>query len=468
MGWGKAAIGIWLCSSAAVWAEPVSREQAEAMRLALGLAAPMALASPPIQSPPLLPGPARAEFADLQAALTQVAILSGANDQLALIKAQQGPALYLRGGQTTLPELARMLKLQGDDALTFRDGAYHLSRPLIVWSDAALSILPGEELVMDRAAGAFLISFGDLRLQGGHLSGAGAAPTASPDFAPFVLVAGQGTLWAEGAEFSALGLTGTRLFGGVTVMTQGLTAPKAPVHLLGNQFHAVGKLALIGTDKARVQGNALSGPLLLDGGQGALLLDNDIRPDFGTGLRITGGATASRVQGNLVQGAATGILVDRGAVGLIITGNMVLGNTGDGIRLSRGTCAQVAGNLVQGNAAVGLRLNDQIAASVTGNAFLDNGTAAIDLSGQSIEGGTTRLEANLIAGNREGLRGAGIGSVLMLANRTQDQLPRLFGGEFAAHLPAYLTETQKGEGQSFLITAAGGAAQAAPDCQGGM
>lgn len=417
---------------------------------------------------PLLPGTARVDLADLQAAMTQLTILSGANDHLAVLQAQTRDAIYVRAGQITLPELARALDAAGQDGLVLRNGTYLLSRPLVVWSDAALRLGQGEALVMDRSSGAFLMSFGDLVIEGASLSSTGDDPLPqSPDFSPFVLVAGQGTFRAEAAEFHDLGMPGTRLFGGVSVMTQGLLAAPVPVQIADNHFDQIGKLALIGADGARVVGNRIAASLLLDGGQGQLVQDNDIAPGAsGVGLRVTGAAKALRLQGNLVQGSAsTGILVDRGVTGLTLLGNMVLGNAGDGISLSRVSCVSVQGNLSQGNGGVGLRLKDQNGLVVAGNALLDNGAAGLELSDQSATAGTARLEQNLIAGNREGLRGAGIGAVLLLANQTRDQLPRLFAGEFAAYQAAYLTETQMRDGQTFLISPTDGPG---PACEGAM
>jgi hypothetical protein len=467
---GIIALALILASGPALAEAPalLTADQAAQRMRDLGLPALAALDLPPPQPAPMAQGSAHVEMADLQAALTQLAILSGANDHLPLIKAQQGPAIYLRQGQTTLPELAELLASEGQDGLQLQNGRYHLTRPLIIWSDASLA-LRDESLDIDRAAGAFVISFGDLRIDAARLAGTASINNAAPDFAPFLLVAGQGTLWINTAQFHNLGMADTKLFAGITVMTRGLIGAKAPVAVLDSEFQGVARLALIGTDHARIERNRLDGMLLIEAGQDQLILSNDIRPKTGTGIRITDKAKDVILQANLVQqGTATGIASDRGSAGLVLRANLVAGNAGDGISLSQSPCARVSGNLVLANGAVGLRLQAQTGLRAEHNAFLDNGTAAIDLRGQTAITGTTLLAHNLISGNREGLRGAGIGSVLLTANRLEDQLPRLFGGEFASHLPAYLTQTQQGDGGEFRIALSSATSPADTICKKAM
>ncbi len=396
------------------------------------------------------------EGGNVQLALTQLAIMAGANGQLAVVRAQGGDtsALILRQGSATLAAMA-----DGADPAVFalRDGSYHLDRPLIIWSGAELKIGPDETLVMNQNAGAFIISFGSLTIDGANVRSYGTANPAAPEFRPFVLSAGQGVLRATRSTFTGLGMAESLLFGGVAVASPGLIRPKTAVVVAGNRFDDVARLSFVMTDGAQVVNNHLggaAGSIILAGGLGGRIEANDVHPAAArSGIRITNGATGTVVASNLVaNGRGTGILVDRSTADVTLDGNIVLSNGGDGMSLSQAACARVINNMIVGNGAVGLRLQDAAGADVAGNAILGNGTVGFDLqSGKDRLAGGTTLSDNVVAQNGQGLRGQHIGHVVLHNNTLQDQLPRLFGGDFVPYLPGYLTATQHEDQETFVI-----------------
>lgn len=428
----------------------------------------------PQQVLPMPQGNAVGEVGNLQIALTQLAILAGANGQMSLIRAQnaQSEALIVRQGSVTLADLADQMASLETPVLIERDGVFYLDRPLVVWSDAGLTIGPGETLVLNRTAGAFLMSFGSLSIQQAAVRAEGAPNIGAPEFRPFVLVAGQGTLNATGSDFSDLGIATATLFGGLTVATPGLIRPEFPSAVIDNRFQDISRVSLIMADGGQMIGNQLQGSqgaIVVSGGQDVAVMSNDLHPGAASsGIRVTDGARGTVVAANIVIGGdKNGILIDRNVVGITLENNLLMQNGADGISLSRVNCARIRNNLVVQNRAVGVQLFDSAGVEVTGNGVLLNGVAGIDIQAKGQTGGTL-VAQNVLARNGEGLRGTGIGQVTLQENALRDQLPRLFGGDFTAYLPGYLKVSEQDKGDTFVINAVVDAAgKSGATCQEG-
>jgi Periplasmic copper-binding protein (NosD) len=388
----------------------------------------------------------------VQLAMTQLAIDAGTNDMLGVMRAQQdGQAIYVTAGSVTLADIAA-----ADDGLKAMNGVYHLTQPLIIWSDAALVIAPGEALVMDRAAGAFVLSFGGVTVTEANIRGEGAAPAGSPDFAPFVLVAGRGWIEAVKSEFANLGIAETTLFSGFAVVTRGLLRPDRATQVSQNSFADVRLVLLQGSEGAQVHGNLvtgdLSGGITLSGGTGGVIADNDLLAKGArAGIRVTDEAVGAVISGNLVLGApVNGIVLDVAANEAQVSGNVVMFSGGAGLVLRRTSCVQVSGNILARNGATGLRMQSAGRMDITGNAVLLNGGVGVEVLAQPAASATV-IADNIIAGNREGLHGAGLGTLTLSSNQLSAQLPRLFGGEFAQYQPAFLTATEQQDLTDFGI-----------------
>ncbi len=410
-----------------------------------------------VKRPPFASGPAgKLVSTDLQLAMTQLSIHIGANNQIRVLRAQgeARDALILQSGFSTLRELAKAVEAQGIDGLRMVDGVAHLTRPLVVWLGAGLRLEPGDRLQMDAKTGAFLLAFGQIEMIGADLRAVGFG-TKADAYRPFVLITGQGTIYAENTTFTGLGMVGADPFGGVVVSGRGLFQPEFPPTLTQNKFDDVGIVGMSGVAGGVIVGNVIragrGGGVALASVQGNLVADNQIvATKGGAGVKIVNGI-GMRVTGNLVVGGArNGISVGGNSKDVEISGNAVLTNAETGIATQRATCVLVTGNSIARNGAAGLRLNESGVSRVQGNALILNTTAGLNVSAQS-KGGRIEVSDNLLAANRVGLTGVAIGEVVLDQNNLSAQMPRLFDGEFSQYLAGYLTGVQQKSDTSFRI-----------------
>lgn len=429
--------------------------------LADRLAGGVELPEPPAASA-LGAGPMKVIEGDVQAALTQLSILAGGNGHLSLQLAQASTTdvIYLLSGTATLPELERA------GYLDRRANGWRLTRPLVLWPGAALVLSKGELLELDTAAGAFILSFGDVRLTGATLRGDAGQNGRVPEFRPFLLVTGQGSFRAERSTFADLGFRGPVAFRGVSVLTGGLMKPATPPVVTRSRFQNVFSLSFEGADGMVITRNRFSGAgaaaVSVKDGRGVVLAGNRIAgTESGAGIRLSGTLEDVVIVANLIaQGGRNGLQIDGKTLRLGLRANVVLGNAGSGITLGPATCVAVQGNIIAGNGTSGLRLSRTGAARVADNAVLGNGSAGIEVEAQSGLG-PVLFSDNVLRGNREGFRAAGLGEVRMAGNDLAQQTPRQFAGDFSPWLGPYLSA-----GAAFVIPAASTAEPATPDpCQ---
>ena len=423
---------------------------------------PTATASPAVQRPDFANGPeGKLISADLQLAMTQLSIHIGSNNQIRVVRAQgdQRDALVLQSGYTSLRDLAKTAKDQGIDGLQMEDGIVHLTRPLVVWLGAGLKLEPGDQLLMDAARGAFLLGFGQIEMVDADVqatrSGSGPA-----EFRPFVLITGQGTLFAQSTKFTGLGMVGADPFGGVVVAARGLFPPKFPPILIGNTFEDVGVVSLVGVNGGVVDGNLVNAGrgngIALTAVQGVQVTGNAvINTVGGAGVKVANGSDVLLTDNLISGGAHNGISIGGNSRGIRITGNAVLKNAETGIATQRATCVLVEGNSIAQNGASGLRLNESGVSRVQGNALVLNTNSGLNVGAQR-KGGRVEVADNLLAGNRVGLSGAAIGEVVLDQNNLSSQMPRLFDGEFSQYLAAYLTQVQQRSDKTYRIAGPAG------------
>ncbi len=418
---------------------------------------------PPIPQPaPLEAGSMKVLEGDVQAALTQLSILAGGNGHLSLQLAQASTTdvIYVLSGTATLRELQRSGYLER------RANGWRLSRPLVLWPGAALVLSPGELLELDTAAGAFVLSFGDVRMSGATLRGDGGQNARVKSFRPFLLVTGQGSFHAERSTFADLGFDGPVAFRGVSVMTGGLMKPASAPVVTKSRFQNVFSLSFEGADGMVLARNRFSkagaAAVSVKDGRKVTLAGNRISETHsGAGVRLSGVLEDVVIAGNVITGGGrNGLQIDGKTQHLGLRANVILDNVGTGITLGPATCVSVLGNIIAGNGTAGLRLTRTGAARVADNAVLDNGSAGIEVDAQSGLG-PVLLSDNVLRGNREGLRAAGLGEVRLAGNDLVHQTPRQFAGDFSPWLGAYL-----GAEAAFVIPAASTASPVNPDlCQ---
>jgi mannuronan 5-epimerase len=430
----------------------------------LTLAKRLAPAAPRTAVPPAVAsdGTSKLEVraGEIQAALTQLSILSGGNGHLSLQLAQASvtDVIYLVSGTATLADLG--------DLIQHRETGWYLSRPLVIWPGASLVLQPGDVLELDTASGAFVLSFGSIILTGATLRGDGGENPVVPMFRPFLLVTGQGTFRADESTFANLGFDGPVAFRGVTVLTGGLMKPADPPVVTGSRFDRVFSLSFEGADGMVVAdsrfGGAGAAAISIRDGNGVTLVGNRIIDTAeGAGIRLSGRLQDIALVGNLVaDGERNGVQIDGTTKGLVLRGNAVTGNAQSGVSIRNATCAAVQGNIIAGNGTTGLRLSRSGAVRVADNAILNNNGSGFELSAQGALA-PVLLSDNLVADNREGLRAAGLGEVRLAGNDLDDQLPRQFAGDFAPWLGQYLTA------DAALVIPAAAGAQAVPasSCQ---
>jgi Right handed beta helix region len=391
---------------------------------------------------------------EVQLAMTQLAIDAGTNDMLGVMRAQRGDgsAILVTAGTTTLADIMA----SGVAGLTKGADGFHLTRPLVIWTDAGLRMSPDEVLLLDRSAGGFVLSFGQVTLTQATVRGDGEPNAGNADFAPFMLVAGRGSLVATGSTFADLGMPDTTLFGGLSVVSRGLLRPDRASQLVGNTFKDTRSILLQGTEGAQVTGNlvqgAHAGGIVLSGGADGVIAGNDVLVGAAkAAIRITDGTRAAAVVGNLVLRApVNGIVVDVATQGVAIRDNIVLFSGDAGLVMRRTSCVQVQGNVIARNGATGLRMQNAGDLAITRNAILLNGGVGVEVVAQPAHGHSV-IGRNVIAGNREGLRGAGIGQLSLQDNQLSAQRPRLFAGEFAQYQAAFLTAVEQQGQTNFSI-----------------
>lgn len=415
---------------------------------------------PPAPRHPVPPTPgftstdgAAVALVDLRLMLTQIAIQTGAQDHQTLRRAQGGvveKAILLRGGFVTLPELLA-LSAGTPAADHIRAGAdgVTLTLPLVIWSDAGLHLGAADRLVMDRPAGSFLANLGWLDVAGGRLSGSAGGNLHAPVFRPFVLTVGTGRLTLRQATLHGLGFGGTVAFGGVAVVQGGLQRPAFMPIVADSALIDVATLSVLGARDVVISGNHLSGSrgtaIQLSRSQGGVITGNTLAGLSGPqAIRITAASQDIRVIDNVLTGGArTGILVDQGSAGILIARNLILAHAAAGISVSASRCLTIRANLIADTGGAGISIRGSDGLTLADNALLFNRGAGVLIRDQAPDA-VAHLAGNVLRGNREGLRGASPGQVVLDRNDLHGQLPRLFAGDLAPRMVDWLRDAQTG------------------------
>lgn len=417
------------------------------------------------ETPPFPEGPAPVMAqGKLQLALSQLAIHAGTNGHIALVRAQNGrdDAIFLQAGFTDLATLARAAADGGIDGITAEGQTVTLTRPLVIWMGAGLHLNPGDRLRLSGADGTFLLNFGRLDSESATVE-----ITGDSDFRPFLLTAGQGTLRLEGSRLNGLGFARSDAFGGIAILSRGLFRPDHPPLIRNTTFTDTGLLFIEGSVGAWIEGNTFLAPrtggLTLSATTAATVTGNLIHAAQGSAaLRLRDGASGTRITGNLVLNSLrTGIMGEGNLTDTTLASNAIAGSGGVGLLLRRADCLRLSGNLVAANGAAGIKLVETARTTLARNAILHNSGSGLTLQTQP-DTARTDLSANLLMSNRDGLSGAGLGPVTLEGDDLSGQLPRLFSGEFAQHLPAYLSARDTQGSTAFAISAPAGAAEPDP------
>ena len=393
------------------------------------------------------------ELVDMRLLLTQIAVQTGARDHLVLTRAQgdrDHKVILLRGGLVTLAELFALSRGTAvEDFVRQTAEGVVLTRPLAIWADAGLHLGAADHLVLDRPAGSFLANLGWLDMAGGTLSGTAGPNLSEAAFRPFALTAGAGTLSVRDSAFMALGFGDTAVFGGLSVVNNGLQPPRFAPQITGSTFSDVTTLSLLGTRGATVSGNDLTKSngtaILVSRSDRAVIAANSVSDQTGPqAIRITTNSADIKVVGNIMTGKArAGILIDRDSRGVVVTGNIILAQLTTGLGISDADCVTVRDNLIAANAGAGVSIRDADGVTVADNAILFNTGAGVLIRDQAAQA-LARLSGNVLIGNTEGLRGATPGLVSLTKNNLDGQLPRIFAGDFSPMMVDWLRNGETG------------------------
>lgn len=394
------------------------------------------------------------EVVDIRLLLTQIAIQTGAQDHVALLRAQgdrSHDVILLRGGFASLSDLVALSDdTPAQDFILDTPAGVQLTLPLAIWSDAGLTLQADDHLILDRPSGSFVANLGWLNVAGGSISGNNAANSAEPAFRPFVMTAGQGGFTARSATFQALGFGTAAAFGGVAIANNGLEASRFASVVIDSDFEDVQSLGLIGTADSVLTGNLFNRStgtaVLISNAQGVLFQANRLTALAGDqGVRVTARSTGIKIRDNLVTAAArTGILVDQDSSDVELSGNLVAGSLTAGIGLDRANCVTAFGNLVVVSGGSGISLKNSQATTIRENAILFNAGAGVLVRDQAATA-QVRLSGNILTGNRIGVRGATMGALTLDNNNLDGQLPRLFAGDLAVLTVDWLRNHQSSE-----------------------
>jgi poly(beta-D-mannuronate) C5 epimerase len=388
------------------------------------------------QTRPLGLGGAKVSVVAIDLVLSQLALQAGANYHVALRQAQAHPeVLMVEGGVASIASLYEAAQAAGvKGALEKTAEGFVAHMPIAVWNGATLSVQPGETLLLDREAGAFLLASGNLLGADGAIAGFGPENPRLKEFNPFVVVALSGSARLEGMHFTDLGFGLFPPLTGVTVLEGGFFAKPDPAVIRDNTFTNAGTLALIDADNAQVEGNVFkraAGPsLLISGGKdiaanGNVMLTGPVAH----GIKVTSGATHVEVRGNIVVDAGlNGIFADAGAADLRIEGNLIAGSKRSGVSIASADCVTVKDNLLLQNAQSGLAVSDSAGLRVSANRLIDNGNAGISVSRQP-DYGVIEIASNELDGNRVGIKGSTTARLSFAQNDFRAQAPRLLDGE---------------------------------------
>ena len=415
----------------------------DGLRAEIGMPALPRLGAPTPETPvdPDMHG-ATAARADMRLALVALSQAYGTEDDGAVLAAQpdgRTDAVWFRGGRVTLADLLR----ETQRLMPGQNADNTVTVPVVLWEDTVLTLSPGEVLALSRAEGAFLVSFGRVRISGGTLRGAGEPNARSPDFAPFVAVAGGGALSLSGAHVTDLGFGFSGKFSGVSLSGTMLKRPMAPSRIEGTRFENVRSVTVAGRADVTVRGNAFTNMghtgLRIEGADRALIEGNLFAGRAATNaVHITQGSPDSVTRGNIILGGdRAGIIADKGSDRPRVEDNIIWHRSGSGIKLAGLSCGTVHGNIVLENGQKGVEIRRSETSLVSGNLIAANRNAGLWVSDQRI-GAEIRAESNVLHGNRAGLYMASGGAVILSGNDLSHQMPRVLGGDIARHTVAML------------------------------
>jgi parallel beta-helix repeat protein len=351
--------------------------------------------------------------------------------------------LFIRGGPISLRQLAEKARADFPGALEMNGRTYTAHWPIIVWSDAALTLDAGDRLNLSTEEGVFMLNNGLLSVSGATIASHGARNSGRADFRPFIVTAMIGAMQATKARFSDLGFPGADATSGIAIIGAALFPAKLHTYFIDSDFSNVGSLNLLNTRDVLVSGNRFAEPMGpavgLKGVSHARIVSNIVTGARETqGISLESGTSNVEIANNVVLGnRGIGIFLADGVRSIQVSKNLVAGNGRGGISLVGGTCVDITGNVVVENKQAGIKVRNSDAVMVSTNQLIGNAGAGVSVVEQAATARLT-IDGNAFITNRSGVYGGAASAVALYRNDFSGQSPILLDGEFAADVPRLL------------------------------
>jgi poly(beta-D-mannuronate) C5 epimerase len=356
---------------------------------------------------------------------------------LAAIYFEQGP-VFLSDIKAALVQLA----LPVDEAETAR---VSLSRPLVLSSRATLVLLPGEELTLDRAQGAFLIAAGGMVIDRASIVGSEPANSAQLNFRPFILAdASSGPVQLSGAHFQRLGFGSDPRSAGLSIT--GSSAARSFVQ--DSTLSQMGTLSVVDAAQSTIRRNVFDHPFntaLTIVSSSSVIVDGNVvmGSSSGHGIKLGPNATQILVSDNIVaDNNKHGLLLEGNTSGSVIFNNLLLENDGSGIAILNGSCLSLEQNQTLANAADGIMVRNSTGLNLATNTIAANRRTGVSIVGAN---GSVQLDDNRFDSNKVGLRASTSFDLALSDNDWTGQTPRLLDGDVSQHTLALLAGIKSGD-----------------------
>lgn len=371
-------------------------------------------------------------------------------DGIADAQGAKGPAaIYFEQGPVFLSDIKAalvQLALPTDEAAT--SSQVTLTRPLVLASRATLVLLPGEELTLDRAAGAFLIAAGGMVVDRASIVGSEPANASELNFRPFVLTdATTGPVELSGAHFERLGFGGDAHSAGLSI-TGSSVDPDRRSFVQDSTFTEMGTLSLIDAAQSTIRRNIFNHPFntaLAVVSSTGIIVDGNVMigSNPGHGVKLGPNATNILVSDNIVaDNDKHGLLLEGNTTGSVIFNNLLFENAASGVAVLSASCLSLEQNLTLANAADGIMVRNSTGLNLTTNVIAANQRAGVSIVGDN---GSVQLKDNRFDGNKVGLRASTSFDLALSDNDWAGQTPRLLDGDIAQYTISLLAGIKSGD-----------------------
>ena len=382
-------------------------------------------------------------------ALIQFAIATGDSTATALMGASgDSPlnAIYLQAGIATLSQVAAELAgTETPDALTTQGKTTTAHLPIVVLPGAKLTIGEFETLVLDRAAGAFVLSLGQVSVTGATVESAGSSNSVIERFRPFLAGIGQQSLILNDSVFEGLGFGEGVYNAGISLSGRGLLSGGEAAPIVGNLFRDIRGVALSGLDKPWIENNTFTDsrgiPLALSGGEGGHVSRNLFRGTGGAYALHVSDTSGLKISDNTFDRGGKAVRIDDFARGILFAQNFATGFGGTAVTVAEDAgCVRLSHNVIADNDGGGVLAQDVGTLVLDGNVLADNRGVGISIAHQGV-GASALLIGNTLQGNGTGIRGVALKELRLARNDLSDQMPRLLSGDLDQLTPVYLHES---------------------------